>query len=363
MSKFNINFKRAVSGIALAVMMFVTAIISPLMPVHQASATNNQNGNSQDISCDNDDQSSSNNHHHRKEYCGSTSNPVDPTNLGDGNNDGQSDDDGQGEGKNNGGDDEGGQIEDGDEQGDCNDPEEENCTPTDPGDNDDNNNHRHGHKGKGRGKGKGHSDKNKGVHGKSKGHRKSNGCNNYNDDKTKKYTNCDIVGKDDKCKDNETNDEEIQLTPTLPVNKLPGIDRTTTFHAVIDTQQEIDEEDIEGETLSTFDVKLEDGEGKVLGRSDENKWALLNLFLTGLTALISIILLVAYLGKDKDDEDRRGLLRALSLIPAAGAIILFLLTEDWTLPMQFIDWWTIPMIVIALIQVILAVNIMRRDYN
>ena len=44
----------------------------------------------------------------------------------------------------------------------------------------------------------------------------------------------------------------------------------------------------------------------------------------------------------------------MSLIPAIGAAIIFIITEDMSNPMALIDGWTILMAVILLIQVVVA---------
>lgn len=105
-------------------------------------------------------------------------------------------------------------------------------------------------------------------------------------------------------------------------------------------------------------------------------WALINLLLTILTALISLTLMLGYLGKkDKTvaDEDgnpildengeetlaytlkKKGFWRLFSLIPAIVAIVVFILTEDMRLPMVLVDKWTILMLIIAVIQVVDAI--------
>ena len=94
-----------------------------------------------------------------------------------------------------------------------------------------------------------------------------------------------------------------------------------------------------------------------------NTWALLNLIMTVITGIISAVLLTGYFGKKEDEEDenedaetkRKGLVRLASLIPAAGAIIAFILTEDMTNMMAFTDRWTILMAVILLIQAVTAI--------
>ena len=94
-----------------------------------------------------------------------------------------------------------------------------------------------------------------------------------------------------------------------------------------------------------------------------NTWALLNLIMTVITGIISAVLLTGYFGKKEDEEDenedaetkRKGLVRLASLIPAAGAIIAFILTEDMTNMMAITDRWTILMAVILLIQAVTAI--------
>ena len=93
-------------------------------------------------------------------------------------------------------------------------------------------------------------------------------------------------------------------------------------------------------------------------------WALLNLILMLCTALVSILLLVGFLGKKKKEDEnenveytvkRKGVTRVLSLIPAIGSIIAFLLTENMRNPMVFVDRWTWLMVLIALVQVIVCI--------
>ena len=92
-------------------------------------------------------------------------------------------------------------------------------------------------------------------------------------------------------------------------------------------------------------------------------WALVNLILAVLTALASVALLVGYcIGKKQSEEEKaenaaagnetklHGAWRAFSLIPAAGAVIAFILTENIRNPMILIDRWTVLMVIIALVQ-------------
>ena len=101
------------------------------------------------------------------------------------------------------------------------------------------------------------------------------------------------------------------------------------------------------------------------GVEENSYWALLNLIMTILTGIISAVLLVGYFGKKEDDEEnddenedktnRKGFTRVMSLIPAVGAAIIFILTENMNNPMILTDRWTILMAVILLIQAIVAI--------
>ena len=146
---------------------------------------------------------------------------------------------------------------------------------------------------------------------------------------------------------------------------------TATFTAEAITPPPTEEPvHIEEETVPLAVADIPD-EGTPLASG--GAWALINLILTILTALGSLLLLLGYLGKkDKAaaDEDgnpilnengeetlaytlkKKGFWRLFSLIPAIGAIIAFILTEDMRLPMVLVDKWTILMVIIALVQLV-----------
>ena len=102
-------------------------------------------------------------------------------------------------------------------------------------------------------------------------------------------------------------------------------------------------------------------------------WALINLICTILSVLLSLLVLIFYLGKNKkkadEDEDeaqtedaekdqkikKKGILRIMDIIPAVVAVITFILTEDMSLPMVLTDKWTLLMVVILLVDVVVAV--------
>ena len=93
-------------------------------------------------------------------------------------------------------------------------------------------------------------------------------------------------------------------------------------------------------------------------------WALINLIMTIVTGLISAVLLAGWFSRKKDENEneneddkteRKGFVRAASLIPAVGSVIAFILTENMNNPMVLVDRWTILMAVILLIQAAVAI--------
>ena len=136
-----------------------------------------------------------------------------------------------------------------------------------------------------------------------------------------------------------------------------------------------------GETINDNETPLANGEdiadnATPLAGLGTGAWALINLILTIVTTLLSILLLIGYIGKKKKaleaedgnvvldengkevmeyEKNKKGLWRLISIIPALIAIIVFIFTEDMTLPMIFVDKWTILHVVIALVQVVVMV--------
>ncbi len=94
-------------------------------------------------------------------------------------------------------------------------------------------------------------------------------------------------------------------------------------------------------------------------------WALLNLILAIATAVMSIVLLVTYFSKKEKDQEikRKGFWRVFSIVPAALAIITFILTEDMTAPMVFTDKWTLLMAAYTLLGAVVMVMATKKEQN
>ena len=98
-------------------------------------------------------------------------------------------------------------------------------------------------------------------------------------------------------------------------------------------------------------------------------WAILNLLCALATAMLSLIIMIRYFGARREDEEaveiedrnRKGSLRLASLIPAIGAIAVFILTENMANPMVITDKWTVMMVIILAVQTGLALLVGKKD--
>lgn len=89
-------------------------------------------------------------------------------------------------------------------------------------------------------------------------------------------------------------------------------------------------------------------------------WALINLIATLITFLIAIILLLMILVNKRKKEDEIKIHnripgRLFSIIVAIVTGLIFLITEDMSLPMALIDKWTPLMIILLIVQIIVMI--------
>lgn len=166
----------------------------------------------------------------------------------------------------------------------------------------------------------------------------------------------------------------------------PGPGRTTPAPAggatwTPEPQTPEDPGEVEPVTPQGGDDPEPDGPG--IDLEGEDYWALLNLILMILTVIIALIDGILYFRDPDDEEDeeesengkssgqarsgteteddeeddnvrKHGLIRILALIVAVISIIVFFLTEDMRLPMEWVDEYTIWMIILFIIEIILA---------
>ena len=138
-----------------------------------------------------------------------------------------------------------------------------------------------------------------------------------------------------------------------------AMDGDISLHIRILTVAEIDEELLE---IDDGPIALTNYTGRA--------WALVNLICTILSVLLGVYELVIFLRGHKENDKakeyaisegeiyqkrvKRRKRKVWDLIPAVGAVVAFLLTEDMLLPMTIIDRWTPLMAVILAISVTVA---------
>jgi uncharacterized repeat protein (TIGR02543 family) len=130
-------------------------------------------------------------------------------------------------------------------------------------------------------------------------------------------------------------DEPVALTEEPEVVEIP-LDETPTAPAPRDTGSPADSK--KAETTTPL--------------SPEGSWALLNLILAIIGALLALVALAVFLVTRKNDDDddegkrRQAWPQFVTLLLAIVGCILFFLTEDLSLPMRYVDGWTIWQVVV-----------------
>lgn len=167
-----------------------------------------------------------------------------------------------------------------------------------------------------------------------------------------------------------------QIVPVEPtVSDMPAAEKQPVKPEILyeeTVSMPVLAEESESSDIGDRNIPLADRE------SGSPAWALLNLILTILTAIISLALLISYFteegeedeekalknGEEADEHEndlkRHGLIRILSILPVILAVITFILTENMRNPMIFIDRWTILMLLYMVINITLAVFAVKK---
>lgn len=145
------------------------------------------------------------------------------------------------------------------------------------------------------------------------------------------------------------------LTPTLPiiVNDL-----VTPQPNITETPLEVENQEVMNEVEKVDEKKTP--QANMESKSD--RWALINLIASILTVGLALIILISKHEKEEEDEEaseddqkriykRHTYRKLLCVAIAIISVVLFVLTQDISLPMAFSDKWTIWMIAIALVQI------------
>ena len=99
-------------------------------------------------------------------------------------------------------------------------------------------------------------------------------------------------------------------------------------------------------------------------------WALLNLIITIISIILTILFIILYFYKRKTKEEEENnqtiikkksfIKRLFSMLCSIVAVIVFILTEDMSLPMQWTDKYTILMAIILILQIIGLIIIRKK---
>lgn len=148
--------------------------------------------------------------------------------------------------------------------------------------------------------------------------------------------------------------QPVQPTPSQP---LSPVVTPAQIAAQVVTQTTTEESDKAGEVLGDSDIQVDSpssNKGEVLGDNDVRKeWSLVNVILAGVAVLMTLIALA---GIRKDGESKAKVLRVVTLVPAVAAVVVVLLTEDFSAKLGWFNLWTILFAGIVAVQAILMAS-------
>ena len=162
---------------------------------------------------------------------------------------------------------------------------------------------------------------------------------------------------------NPNQEDSETITKTKTKNKTNNNNNNNTIWVLGENAGMGDE--IEYTPVPTVKVPLSNKEISLIAPTEIGVWAFINLFTVLINFTISItLLLMIYINNRKEDEEtevkNKVLIRICTLIIAIISGIVFLFTEDMTLPMVLIDKWTPLMIIILVFNIIAAILSLRK---
>ncbi|MBQ3394616.1 MAG: hypothetical protein IJG64_05620 [Oscillospiraceae bacterium] len=132
--------------------------------------------------------------------------------------------------------------------------------------------------------------------------------------------------------------------------------------AATEAAPEVATENINEEIVPLAPVAEEEIEEMAMPLAARPAWALLNLISTICTGLISLAMIAGYfLLGDKSDDDRNRFTRVMTLVPAAAAMVMFILTENMNGRMVLTDKWTVRMLAVLLANAVAAFAARKND--
>ena len=168
-------------------------------------------------------------------------------------------------------------------------------------------------------------------------------------------------------------------TPSTPGTTTPAIPRIIQriVNVINPTPSQTPSENVENNKTPKAQRETETVEEDYTPKATRKYyWALINLICAILTVLFGLLLLISKRHKDDDDDEdeddetqeaareedeeeeekeakKRGLFtRVLAVLIAILSVVLFVFTEDMSLPWTWVDKWTVWMVVIGLVQIL-----------
>lgn len=147
------------------------------------------------------------------------------------------------------------------------------------------------------------------------------------------------------------------VTPVTPTVVAAEPEEQETVTAEIGEERVPLADGNEPEIRQTAEVEEEE---VPLAGGEGGSWALFNFALMNLAIFESIMLLIGYFVRTKNDEDERklkkkGLFRMISLPVAVISLVVFVLTENIHLQTALVDKYTVVMLLIAVVQTVMVV--------
>ncbi|MBR3354180.1 MAG: hypothetical protein IKG47_02290 [Oscillospiraceae bacterium] len=154
--------------------------------------------------------------------------------------------------------------------------------------------------------------------------------------------------------------EEVPAAPeVIPAAPVVRPAATVSEPEIIETVETVEAEIIE-DVVPMAQLDVETVEDEAMPTAAKKVWALVNLISTILTAIISLLMAITFFSANKEedeeseDEDNKKWSKFFGFIPAAVAIITFIITENMKNSMVMTDKWTPFMIIVLLINAVLA---------
>ena len=113
-------------------------------------------------------------------------------------------------------------------------------------------------------------------------------------------------------------------------------------------------------------TSITDGGDEADGTEGSGEWALVNLILALATIIGGILTAIIAKGRSVDGlgefrSKRSWTMRAVAIIAGLISVIVFILTEDWTLPVALFDNWTLFMLIVFVVGIVSARLSFRYD--